>query len=50
MHSKVKDIDEIENIVNLDMIIDVPIKRADDSTILRVVAKDGEKALPNFLL
>ena len=45
MHSKVNKLDEIENIVNLDMVIDVPIKRADDSTILRVAAKDGEKAI-----
>ena len=45
MHSKVNELANIEDIVNLDMIIDVPIKRADDSTILRVAAKDGEKAI-----
>ena len=44
-HSKLNTFDNIENIINLDLIIDIPIKRANDSTILREAAKDGEKAL-----
>ena len=38
------EIDGLSQIVNVDAIIDIPIKREDTSTIKRIIATDGEKA------
>ena len=39
------EIDGLSQIVNIDAVIDIPIKREADSTIKRTVAEDGEKAI-----
>lgn len=43
----IKAIKELHDIMKLDFIIDVPIKREDDSTIKRMTAPDGERAVTN---
>lgn len=43
----IKAIKELHDIIKLDFIIDVPIKREDDSTIKRMTAPDGERAVTN---
>lgn len=43
----IKAIKELHDIIKLDFIIDVPIKREDDSTIKRMTSPDGERAVTN---
>lgn len=43
----IKAIKELHDIIKLDFIIDVPIKREEDSTIKRMTAPDGERAVTN---
>lgn len=43
----IKAIKELHDIIKLDFIIDIPIKREEDSTIKRVTAADGERAVTN---
>lgn len=43
----IKAIKELHDIMKLDFIIDVPIKREDDFTIKRMTAPDGERAVTN---
>ena len=42
-------IDGISNAVHVDAIIDIPIKREDDSTIKRTISPDGENAITKIV-
>lgn len=44
LNNKLNSIKNINILINLDFIIDIPIKREEDSTIKRTISKDGEKA------
>ena len=39
------DLKNLDSIMNIDLVVDLPIKREENSTIKRVIAPDGEKAV-----
>lgn len=45
INPNLKGLSGLENLADLELIIDTPIKRVDDSTIERCVSPDGEKAI-----
>lgn len=45
INPNLRDIKELHNLSDLELVIDAPIKRVDDSTIERCVAPDGDKAI-----
>lgn len=46
---KFKKIPNYENLIHLDFLIDVPIKREEESELKRIVAKDGEQAITKVI-
>ena len=47
---RISEIKELNNLIHLDFIIDMPIKREEDSTIKRKIAPDGEKAVTKVIV